>query len=104
MGQTTTEDHETNFNSFPRGATALLGLLNYGTTRVGGAKQEEGGCAPAPDEPAPEESKTFSVGAMERGSPVYKAAVSSALEKQMKDAEGDVLPRVLPIGLGQHFP
>ena len=58
MGQTTTEDRETGFGSgsFPRGATALLGLLNYVTTRVGGAKQEEGVCAPAPDEPAPEES------------------------------------------------
>ena len=54
MGQTTTEDRE--IGSFPRGATALLGLLNYVTTRVGGAKQEEGVCAPAPDEPAPEES------------------------------------------------
>ena len=46
MGQTTTEDRE--IGSFPRGATALLGLLNYVTTRVGGAKQEEGEVAAHP--------------------------------------------------------
>ena len=55
MGQTTTEERETGFGSFPRGATALLGLLNYVTTRGGGAKQEEG--VQLPDEPEPEEGK-----------------------------------------------
>ena len=51
-----TEERETGFGSFPRGAAALLGLLNYVSTRVGGAKQEESVSAPVPDEPEPEES------------------------------------------------
>ena len=56
MGQAATEERETGFGSFPRGAAALLGLLNYVTTRVGGAKQEESVSALVPDEPEPEES------------------------------------------------